>query len=47
MVFDRVLRPGVATTTNALRLMELIGLDLAPANPAGVGGDPRGGAGGG
>ncbi|HYO30327.1 MAG TPA: hypothetical protein VER37_07070, partial [Thermomicrobiales bacterium] len=28
MTFDRVLRPGVATTTNALRLMELIGLDL-------------------
>ena len=28
MTFDRVLRPGIATTTNALRLMELIGLDL-------------------
>jgi hypothetical protein len=23
-----VLRPGIATTTNALRLMELIGLDV-------------------
>ena len=37
MTFDRVLRPGIATTTNALRLMELIGLDLdddAPSAPA-------------
>lgn len=29
MSFDYRLRPGVATTTNALRLMRLIGLDLA------------------
>jgi DNA mismatch repair ATPase MutS len=29
MRFDYHLRPGVATTTNALRLMELVGLDLA------------------
>ncbi len=28
MSFDYRLRPGVATTTNALRLMRLIGLDL-------------------
>jgi hypothetical protein len=28
MSFDYRLRPGVATTTNALRLMKLIGLDL-------------------
>ncbi|MFM9105990.1 MAG: MutS family DNA mismatch repair protein, partial [Chloroflexota bacterium] len=28
MSFDRVLRPGIATTTNALRLMQLIGLDV-------------------
>jgi DNA mismatch repair ATPase MutS len=28
MSFDYRLRPGVATTTNALRLMELVGLDL-------------------
>jgi len=28
MRFDRVLRPGIATTTNALRLMKLIGLDV-------------------
>jgi hypothetical protein len=34
MVFDRVLRPGVATTTNALRLMELIGLGLEPESAA-------------
>jgi DNA mismatch repair ATPase MutS len=29
MSFDYTLRPGVATTTNALRLMELIGLDVS------------------
>lgn len=29
MSFDYTLRPGVATTTNALRLMELVGLRLA------------------
>jgi hypothetical protein len=28
MRFDRILRPGIATTTNALRLMELIGLKV-------------------
>jgi DNA mismatch repair ATPase MutS len=31
MSFDYRLRPGVATTTNALRLMRLIGLDLDEA----------------
>ncbi len=31
MSFDYRLRPGVATTTNALRLMRLIGLDLEDA----------------
>jgi ABC-type multidrug transport system fused ATPase/permease subunit len=31
MSFDYLLRPGVATTTNALRLMRLIGLDLEDA----------------
>jgi ABC-type multidrug transport system fused ATPase/permease subunit len=31
MSFDYQLRPGVATTTNALRLMRLIGLDLEDA----------------
>lgn len=31
MSFDYKLRPGVATTTNALRLMRLIGLDLEDA----------------
>lgn len=37
--FDYALRPGVATTTNALRLMELIGLDLHPTagDPVGAG----------
>ncbi len=45
MVFDRVLRPGVATTTNALRLMELIGLDLADAGVPSTGLDPRRAAG--
>ncbi len=36
MSFDYRLRPGVATTTNALRLMRLIGLDLdeAPSDSA-------------
>jgi hypothetical protein len=28
MRFDYVLRPGIATSTNALRLMEAVGLDL-------------------
>jgi DNA mismatch repair ATPase MutS len=32
MSFDYRLRPGVATTTNALRLMKLIGLDLEEAS---------------
>lgn len=31
MSFDYILRPGVATTTNALRLMRLIGLELEDA----------------
>ena len=31
MSFDYRLRPGVATTTNALRLMRLIGLELEDA----------------
>ncbi len=34
MTFDYTLRPGIATSTNALKLMELIGLDLAPATSA-------------
>ena len=34
MSFDYRLRPGVATTTNALRLMRLIGLDLDEATDA-------------
>jgi len=33
MSFDYRLRPGVATTTNALRLMRLIGLDLEQDAP--------------
>jgi DNA mismatch repair ATPase MutS len=32
MSFDYRLRPGVATTTNALRLMRLIGLELEDAS---------------
>jgi len=28
MTFDYTARPGLATSTNALRLMELVGLDL-------------------
>jgi DNA mismatch repair ATPase MutS len=28
MTFDYKLRPGIATSTNALRLMEIVGLDL-------------------
>ncbi|MDP9352618.1 MAG: MutS family DNA mismatch repair protein [Chloroflexota bacterium] len=30
MSFDYKARPGIATSTNALRLMEIVGLDLAP-----------------
>ena len=33
MSFDYRLRPGVATSTNALRLMELVGLSLAEPTP--------------
>ena len=29
MTFDYKLRPGIATSTNALRLMEIVGLDLS------------------
>jgi DNA mismatch repair ATPase MutS len=29
MAFDYKLKPGVVTTTNALRLMRLVGLDVA------------------
>ncbi|CAA9572681.1 MAG: MutS-related protein, family 1 [uncultured Thermomicrobiales bacterium] len=29
MTFDYLARPGIATSTNALRLMEIVGLDLA------------------
>jgi len=28
MSFDYKIRPGVATSTNALKLMQLVGLDL-------------------
>ena len=28
MTFDYKIRPGIATSTNALRLMEIVGLDL-------------------
>jgi len=28
MTFDYILRPGIATSTNALKLMELVGLNL-------------------
>ena len=28
MTFDYTLRPGLATTTNALKLMELVGIPL-------------------
>jgi DNA mismatch repair ATPase MutS len=33
MTFDYLLRPGIATSTNALRLMEIVGLDLPDARP--------------
>ncbi len=29
MTFDYIARPGLATSTNALRLMEIVGLDVA------------------
>jgi hypothetical protein len=36
MSFDYRLRPGVATTTNALRLMELVGFGLDEAGEPGA-----------
>jgi len=36
MTFDYRLRPGLATTTNALALMELLGFDVHPEHPGGV-----------
>jgi hypothetical protein len=30
MTFDYKLRPGIATSTNALNLMEMLGLPAAP-----------------
>ena len=41
MSFDYRLRPGLATSRNALRLMELIGLPIEEAGPPG-GGSPQG-----
>ncbi|MDY7095310.1 MAG: DNA mismatch repair protein MutS [Acidobacteriota bacterium] len=35
MTFDYQLRPGIATTTNALRLLELVGLTARPPAPSG------------
>lgn len=32
MTFDYLLRPGVATSTNAIRLMQLVGFDIAPGD---------------
>jgi DNA mismatch repair ATPase MutS len=32
MAFDYILRPGLATSTNALRLMELVGFDVPVAD---------------
>jgi DNA mismatch repair ATPase MutS len=34
MTFDYKLRPGIATSTNALRLMQIVGLDLGDEKPA-------------
>ncbi len=34
MTFDYRLRPGIATTKNAMKLLELVGL-VAPQDPAG------------
>lgn len=34
MAFDYTVRPGIATSTNALRLMEIVGLDVGGAGPA-------------
>jgi DNA mismatch repair ATPase MutS len=36
MTFDYKLRPGIATSTNALKLMEIVGLPLADAGEAGA-----------
>jgi MutS domain V len=41
MTFDYRLRPGLATSRNALRLMQLIGIELEPARDDGA--DPDGG----
>jgi hypothetical protein len=34
MAFDYTARPGTATSTNALRLMEIVGLDVGEVGPA-------------
>lgn len=39
MSFDHILRPGIATSTNALRLMDLMGLDLPPRPSGAAAGD--------
>jgi hypothetical protein len=39
MSFDHVLRPGIATSTNALRLMDLMGLALPPRPTSASAGD--------
>jgi DNA mismatch repair ATPase MutS len=38
MQFDYTLRPGVATSRNALKLMKMIGIDTAPADSQAAGG---------
>jgi len=37
MTFDYRLRPGLATSTNALSLMEMLGFDVHPESTAGAG----------
>jgi DNA mismatch repair ATPase MutS len=34
MTFDYLLRPGLATSSNALALMEMLGFDLEPEDQA-------------
>ena len=41
MSFDYRLRPGVATTTNALRLMQLVGFDIEPGQASPLPTDSR------
>jgi DNA mismatch repair ATPase MutS len=44
MSFDYKLRPGIATSTNALRLLQIVGIDLGDESPQAPPGNGRDGA---